>query len=96
MSLVTFLRWVFKTAAAVRSPFTRWTPIEWAVRLRTLQQGSLNVGNTQQNRVHLTVLAVAEANGASVWARWNPVLTYKLQVYVRAVPGYVPPAGTNL
>jgi hypothetical protein len=52
----------------------------------------LNIGNTQQNRLNLTALATAEANGSAKWARWNPVLRYKLQVDVKAVPGYVPPA----
>lgn len=94
---LTLFRWVVRALTPVgRSPFTKWTPIEWAVRLRTLQQGSLNIGNTQQNRIHLTALAVTEANGAAIWARWNPVLTYKLQVYVRKVPGYVAPIGTGL
>lgn len=79
----------------VRSPFAKWMPIEFAVRLRTLQQRSLNVGNTRQNAANLTALAKAEANTNRAWARWNPALPYKLQVDWRRVPGYVPPIGTN-
>lgn len=80
------------------SRIVKWVPIEWAVRLRTLQRGTLNVGNTRQNKANLIALATTEANARTPqqWARWNPVLPYKLQVYVRGIPGYVPPAGTNL
>lgn len=49
-----------------------------ACRLRSLQQGSLNVGNTQQNRLNLLALAIAEANSNPVgrgpnagWAAWG-------------------------
>lgn len=49
-----------------------------ACRLRCLQQGTLNVGNTQQNRLNLLSLALTEANtGPSFgramngnWATW--------------------------
>lgn len=89
-------RWAVSVIAPfVRSPWAKWMPIEMAVRLRSLQQGSLNVGNTRQNVANLVALATAEANGLARWARWNPVLTYKLQVDWRRVPGYVPPIGTN-
>jgi hypothetical protein len=92
MSLTMLWRWA-KALFAPSAPyhFVRWVPIEWAVRLRTLQQGVNNVGNTRQNVAALTAAAKAEANGNAVWARWNPVLPYKLQVDVKGVPGYVTP-----
>lgn len=75
---------------------TKWLPVEFAARLRTLQQGSLAIGNTQQNLLNLTALATAEANAPTTgWARWNPAAPYKLQVQQRLVPGYVAPAGTG-
>ncbi|HEY2858796.1 MAG TPA: hypothetical protein VGJ21_10300 [Terracidiphilus sp.] len=74
----------------------KWLPIELAARMRTLQQGLLSVGNTQQNLLHLTALAKAEANSPTTgWARWNPAQPYKLQVQQRLVPGYVAPAGSG-
>lgn len=70
----------------------KWLPIEFAVRLRSLQRGALAVGNTLQNVQHLTALAAAEANAPTTgWARWNPVIRYKLQVQQKLVPGYVAP-----
>ena len=90
-----FWRWAASIFGPTGPRGTLWIPIELAVRLRTLQQGSLNIGNTQQNKLNLIALATAEANGNARWARWNPVLTYKLQVDRRLVPGYVPPIGTN-
>ena len=84
-------RWTVALFTGGRSPFARWVPIEWAVRLRPLRRGVNNIGNTQQNRLALTAKARAEANGAARWARWHPVLPYKLQVDVKRVPGYVPP-----
>jgi hypothetical protein len=74
----------------------KWIPIELAARMRTLQQGSLSVGNTRQNIVNLTALATAEANAPTTgWARFNPVLPYKLQVQQKLVPGYVAPGTTG-
>lgn len=80
----------------------KWTPFDLACRLRTLQQGALNVGNTQQNRLNLLALATAQANAPSSppWARWGTAATAakvhsNLYLNVQLVPGYVPPAGTN-
>lgn len=54
---------------------TKWVPFRLACRLRVLQQGSLNVGNTRQNIANLTTLAIANAqsNGGrgGTWARWR-------------------------
>lgn len=73
----------------------KWVPIEWAVRLRSLQQGALNVGNTQQNKTNLIALATAQAKAQSnpPWARFSTAAnaSYKLQVVVALVPGYVRP-----
>lgn len=105
MSLATLWRWAVSMFVPGPLPLPpwhirRWIPIELAVRLRTLQRGINNVGNTQQNRLALTLKAAAEATapagGEYIWARWNPVLSYKLEVDERLVPGYVAPAGTNL
>lgn len=55
----------------------QWVPFQMACRLRCLQRGTLNVGNTQQNRLNLLSLAIAEANENPVgrgpdagWATW--------------------------
>ena len=81
----------------------KWTPFDLACRLRPLQQGTLNVGNTQQNRLNLLTLAVAQANAPSSppWAKWNVLRASGtsprsyLLINVPLVPGYVPPVGTN-
>lgn len=73
----------------------KWVPIELAVRLRYLQHGTLNIGNTHQNLLNLTALAKTEANGAAHWARWDPSIPYKLQVLPQFVPGYVAPPGVR-
>ena len=53
----------------------KWTPFRMACRLHSLQQGSLNVGNTAQNVSNLATLAIASAltNGGrgSTWARFR-------------------------
>lgn len=84
------------------SSYTQWVPIEWAERLHCLQQGTLNVGNTQQNRVNLRNLAIAQAQSPSnpPWARWSAganapagggLPIQALQVYPARVPGFVKP-----
>ncbi|HEV2178345.1 MAG TPA: hypothetical protein VGU20_31110 [Stellaceae bacterium] len=87
------------------SSYTKWISIELAERLHCLQQGSLNVGNTQQNRLHLRTLAIAQANTPSSppWARWSTAANMKtgsampiqaLQVYPARVPGFVKPVAS--
>ncbi len=76
------------------SSYTHWMPFELACRLRCLQQGSLDIGNTAQNVANLKTLCTAEANGAAVYARWNPVLAYKLEVIPALVPGFVRPVAS--
>lgn len=80
------------------SSYTKWLPFELACRLHCLQQGSLNVGNTLQNKTNLQTLCTASANGAAVYGRWNPTLqngtaqpVQALQVYPALVPGFVKP-----
>lgn len=75
----------------------KYVPFEVACRLRSLQQGSLNVGNTKANIANLLALCLADANGAQAFTKWrvqraagtNPT-TY-LRVCPQLVPGYVPP-----
>ncbi len=82
------------------SSYTQWIPFALACRLRCLQQGSLNVGNTQQNRVNLQTLCTTNANAGATYGRWSrganapnagaqPVQA--LQVYPALVPGFVKP-----
>lgn len=75
---------------------TTWTPFDLAACLRSLNQGSLAVGNTTQRRANLLALATAEANAGAVWARWrtgnNVAKNHSnLLINVPAVPGYVAP-----
>lgn len=82
------------------SSYTQWIPFQLACRLRPLQQGTLNVGNTQQNIANLLLLCVANANGAQTFAKWrvfrqpgtNPT-TY-LRVLPANVPGFVKPVAS--
>lgn len=68
--------------------------------MRCLQQGSLNVGNTQQNIANLLALAITNANGTQTWAKWrvlraantNPA-TY-LRILPANVPGFVKPVAS--
>ncbi len=77
-----------------------------ACRLRSLRQGSLNVGNTAQNVANLATLAKANALSSASWARYivgyGPLSTGKcttstagLVLNVPLVPGYTPPPGTG-
>ena len=95
MSLLTIFWQYVKGIFVSSTRGTKWVPFVWAARLHSLRQGSNNVGNTQQNQVRLKALATAEANSNANWARWRPTLPYQLQVDVKLVPGYKPPAGTN-
>jgi hypothetical protein len=82
------------------SSYTQWIPFELACRLRCLQQGTLNVGNTQQNRLSLQASAITNANGTATWARWSRGANARtagalpiqaLQIYPAKVPGFVAP-----
>jgi hypothetical protein len=101
VSLVTIF-WRYVKGAISRfynSPprIPKWTPFELAARLRSMQQGANNVGNTHQNLAALLAAAIVEANAPTnpQWARWRPSLPYKLQINMQASPNYVPPVGTN-
>lgn len=76
------------------SSYNKWIPFELACRLRVLNQGSLVKGNTQLTIASLKADAITEANGSAVWARWNPTLTYKLQIKPASVPGFVKPVAS--
>lgn len=79
------------------SSYTNWIPFQMACRLRCLQQGALNVGNTQQNIANLLALCVTNANSTQTFAKWrvfrvsgtNPT-TY-LRIMPANVPGFVKP-----
>lgn len=79
------------------SSYTNWIPFEMACRLRCLQQGTLNVGNTQQNIASLLATCVTNANSTQTFAKWrvlrasgtNPT-TY-LRIKPASVPGFVKP-----
>lgn len=82
------------------SSYTKWIPFDLACRLRCLQQGALNVGNTRQNIANLLSICLASANGSMTFAKWQ--LTIKngtaqprtaLRVYPALVPGFVNPIG---
>jgi hypothetical protein len=88
-----------------------WVPFRIAYELPSLKKGTLNIGNTQQNKANLLALAIAQANsglGISGWARWkagfganNAALGTSttsgagLLLNISKVPGYTPPVGTN-
>jgi len=79
------------------SSYTNFVPFQLACRLRPLQQGSLNIGNTQQNIANLLALCITNANGSQTFAKWrvgrvngtNPATC--LRVKPASVPGYVKP-----
>lgn len=68
--------------------------------MRCLQQGILNVGNRQQNRLYLLAAAITNANGTASWAKWRVgsvtrTSSNSILICVTAVPGFTPPVGTN-
>lgn len=79
------------------SSYTQWIPFDMACRLRVLQQGSLNVGNTQQNRLNLLSLCTTNANGTQTFAKWSVLRAAGtaprslLWVKPANVPGFVKP-----
>jgi len=86
-------------------PPVSWTPFDLACRLQSLRYGSLDVGNTLQNKTNLYNLAVAEANNypnGTGWAKWRggggmPVYKSRgnLLLNIELVPGFTAPAGTG-
>lgn len=74
------------------SSYTRWLPFQLACRLRCLQQGSLNVGNTRQNVANLLALAIVNANGTATWAKWrvNRAVGTNPATYLRILPASAP------
>lgn len=80
------------------SSYTKWISFRLACRLHCLQQGTLNVGNTQQNIASLQALCIANANSTATFAKWNTTLKngtaqpiQALEVYPALVPGFVKP-----
>lgn len=80
------------------SSYTRWIPFELACRLRCLQQGSLNVGNTAQNVANLKTLALAQIAAPSnpLWAKYSqaPNESKKILIWPSLVPGFVKPVAS--
>jgi hypothetical protein len=77
------------------SSYTHWIPFQMACRLRCLQQGSLNVGNTQQNIANLKTLALAQIATPSSppWAKISKAVNEpaKILIWPALVPGFVKP-----
>jgi hypothetical protein len=77
------------------SSLKHWIPFSLACRLRCLQQGSLNVGNTRQNIAHLMTLALAQIASPSnpPWAKYTTAVNQPKEIYIMPylVPGFVPP-----
>ncbi len=77
------------------SSYTRWMPFDLACRLRCLQQGSLNVGNTQQNISNLMTLALAQIAAPSnpPWAKYSTAVNEPklILIWPSLVPGFVKP-----
>jgi len=73
----------------------KWVPFDWACRLHSLQQGTLNVGNTQQNKANLLTLAKAQIASPSnpPWAKISTAANEpkKILICPPLVPGYVRP-----
>ena len=79
------------------SSFSNSIPFQLACRLRVLNQGTLNAGNTRQNIASLLASCISNANGARTFAKWSVYraagtspLAY-LSVKPASVPGYVAP-----
>jgi hypothetical protein len=77
------------------SSYTQWIAFDWACRLHCLQQGALNVGNTQQNKVNLKTLALAQIAAPSTppWAKISTAVNEpkKIMIFPSRVPGFVKP-----
>lgn len=77
------------------SSYTHWVPFQLACRLRCLQQGALNVGNTRQNVANLQTLALAQIATPSSppWAKYSTAANEprKILIWPALVPGFVRP-----
>lgn len=77
------------------SSYTRWIPFDLACRLRCLQQGTLNVGNTRQNVANLKALALVQiaAPSSPPWAKYSQADNEprKILIWPSLVPGFVKP-----
>lgn len=77
------------------SSYTHWVPFQLACRLRCLQQGQLNVGNTRQNIANLMTLALAQiaAPSSPPWAKYSGAVNEpkKILLWPALVPGFVKP-----
>lgn len=79
------------------SSYTHWIPFQMACRLRCLQQGALNVGNTRQQTANLITLALAQIASPSnpPWAKYSQAANQpkKILLWPARVPGFVNPIG---
>lgn len=77
------------------SSLKQWIPFDFACRLNCLQRGTLNVGNTQQNRLNLLALSIAQANSPSnpQWAKYSTAANMPKKLLLRPyyVPGFIAP-----
>ena len=77
------------------SSYTKWIPFDFACRLRCLQQGTLNVGNTLQNKTNLKNSALTQIAAPSnpPWAKYSTAANEprKILLYPSRVPGFVAP-----
>lgn len=83
------------------SHIVKWVPFRWAAQLHSLQQGTLNVGNRQQNTKALLASAIVNANGTATWAKWRVgavtrTSSNSLLIDVKSVPGYVQPVNPSV
>lgn len=82
------------------SSLSQWIPFDLACRLNCLQQGTLNVGNTRQNKANLLTLALAQifAPSSPPWAKYSGAVNEpkKILIYPTRVPGFVGPIGTGI
>lgn len=80
------------------SSYTQWIPFDLACRLRVLQQGTLNVGNTRQNVANLKTLALAQIATPSnpPWAKYSTADNEprKILIFPSRVPGFVKPVAS--
>lgn len=77
------------------SSYTYWVAFDFCCRWRCLQQSTLNVGNSTQNKNNLHTLALAQIAAPSnpPWAKYSGAQNSprKILLYPSRVPGFVKP-----
>lgn len=80
------------------SSYTQWIAFDFACRLHCLRQGTLNVGNTLQNKTNLKTLALAQIAAPSnpPWAKYSTAVneSRKIMIFPARVPGFKKPAAS--